>query len=86
MTILPFIYPCFYLGLPCLPKYLFKGLIIILPFIYPCFYMGLPCLPKYLFKGLIATSQLVVAAARQQRGLVAVTIRGSVLFICFMKA
>ena len=42
--------------------------------------MGLPCLPKYLFKGLIATNQLVVAAARQQRGLVAVTIRGSVLF------
>ena len=48
--------------------------------------MGLPYLPKYLFKGLIATNQLVVAAARQQRGLVSVTIRGSVLFICFMKA
>ena len=34
LIILPFRYPCFYLGLPCLPKYLFKGLIIILPFIY----------------------------------------------------
>ena len=29
---------------------------------------------------LIATNQRVVAAKRQQRGLVAVTIRGSVLF------
>ena len=41
------------MGLPCLPKYLLKGLIIILPFLYPCFYLGPHCLPKYLFKGLI---------------------------------
>ena len=33
-----------------------------------------------LIQALIATNQRVVAAKRQQRGLVAITIRGSVLF------
>ena len=39
-----------------------------------------PLIKAVIIRQFIATNQRVVAAKRQQRGLVAVTIRGSVLF------